>query len=392
MSPVDLSTLQRTANAAVIAGDKPCPKCEYNLRGLAFGGNCPECGTPIRRSVKRRFADNLTDAPMWYLRTLAIGFGIAASGLVVATLWSGINAFRSFQGVPAAPSLTAGVYLVCFAGWIAGVVIAKTARPLTDITVRDDILDNKKIRLAARALQSLTLGAIAFAWGGAVFASPILGGISSLLVVASLFGLVPLCVYFSSLADWAGESGIGSRFRTAAWCLSVCGSTAVVTGLLIAIPGVPAKLLITIVFVLAFGLTLVGIFALFASVLQLAMTCFWAMQNAVVAQERAIRLEEKRAREDAERQRKQAASDAAHAEARATQEAARAQLEHTLELDQQIDDAIPLAGDLPQVEGRRSDETGPRYSGAHIIERQTADDDATYEIEPDDDTHPRETP
>jgi len=30
-----------------ITGDLPCDQCSYNLRGLRFGGACPECGTPI---------------------------------------------------------------------------------------------------------------------------------------------------------------------------------------------------------------------------------------------------------------------------------------------------------------------------------------------------------
>ena len=30
-----------------VSGDLPCDQCSYNLRGLRFGGACPECGTPI---------------------------------------------------------------------------------------------------------------------------------------------------------------------------------------------------------------------------------------------------------------------------------------------------------------------------------------------------------
>ena len=31
-----------------IEGDRQCDQCGYNVKGLRFGGRCPECGTPIR--------------------------------------------------------------------------------------------------------------------------------------------------------------------------------------------------------------------------------------------------------------------------------------------------------------------------------------------------------
>lgn len=30
---------------------RPCPKCEYDLRGNVTG-RCPECGTPVERAVQ----------------------------------------------------------------------------------------------------------------------------------------------------------------------------------------------------------------------------------------------------------------------------------------------------------------------------------------------------
>ena len=31
-----------------VEDDRQCDQCGYNLRGLRFGGRCPECGTTIR--------------------------------------------------------------------------------------------------------------------------------------------------------------------------------------------------------------------------------------------------------------------------------------------------------------------------------------------------------
>lgn len=51
----------------------PCRRCGYDLRGLRESGNCPECGTPVGRSVMGdllRFAD-----PVW-LRKISGGLSI----------------------------------------------------------------------------------------------------------------------------------------------------------------------------------------------------------------------------------------------------------------------------------------------------------------------------
>jgi predicted Zn-ribbon and HTH transcriptional regulator len=53
---------QRIERPTAVAGDLYCEECGYNLEGLPFGGNCPECGTsyadntplPIRDPMKDR--------------------------------------------------------------------------------------------------------------------------------------------------------------------------------------------------------------------------------------------------------------------------------------------------------------------------------------------------
>jgi hypothetical protein len=56
--------------ATTIDRDVPCASCGYNLRGLMADWNCPECGTPIRNSLRGdllEFCD-----PTWVAR-LAVG-------------------------------------------------------------------------------------------------------------------------------------------------------------------------------------------------------------------------------------------------------------------------------------------------------------------------------
>jgi len=58
------------AGVALPEGRK-CGNCGYDLTGLMSGGKCPECGTTITPPKSKRLADNLTDAPLGYLKRLA---------------------------------------------------------------------------------------------------------------------------------------------------------------------------------------------------------------------------------------------------------------------------------------------------------------------------------
>ena len=83
-----------------IAIDVNCLHCGYNLRGLLFAGRCPECGTPIGRSVHGnllRFAD-----PQW-LRRLLLGVRLA--------LWNVLVGLLGFAG-----ACVGGALLVGFSG------------------------------------------------------------------------------------------------------------------------------------------------------------------------------------------------------------------------------------------------------------------------------------
>ena len=55
----------------------PCSRCGYNLTGVTIGGNCPECGADIDRSL---FAAGHAPANGMAITSMVIGI-IAASGL-----------------------------------------------------------------------------------------------------------------------------------------------------------------------------------------------------------------------------------------------------------------------------------------------------------------------
>lgn len=291
------------AVGATLAEDRACIKCGYNLRGLETHGACPECGTAItpRRDRSKRFADNLVNSEMWYLKALALGLGLMAAAVVGTwVLWIGV-----WMGtIPVA--LGNIVALALALAWFVASWISTTERPHTESTVKDEILDSDPLRKAARFAQALAVLAVladaARYWTG----SPVFAALSGLVSVAFLFGLVPLGIYLSSLADWAGETNVGSRLRTAAWCTTVCGSLAVIASVALLMP-VPFKLLIAGALTILSIIVLIGLVLFCASTVQLAHTAFWAITNSHQSQEREIRM--------AERKRRQAEADAARATA-----------------------------------------------------------------------------
>ena len=99
--------------------------------------------------------------------------------------------------------------------WLAGVWIATSERPVGAHTARDPLLDSVNLRRAIRGLQ---IGApVAAVLGVSSVYAPLAGAGQALGVLAGVFAavcllaMVPFCVYLSSLADWAGDSGVGER-------------------------------------------------------------------------------------------------------------------------------------------------------------------------------------
>ncbi len=60
--------------------DVPCLVCGYNLRGLRTDGRCPECGTPVGRSLHGNYFRFAGPA---YVRTLARGMSLVLWGFLL---------------------------------------------------------------------------------------------------------------------------------------------------------------------------------------------------------------------------------------------------------------------------------------------------------------------
>lgn len=304
-----------------IEDSRPCHKCGYDLRGLNESASCPECGAPIRsRRSRSRFADNLTDAPLEYLRWLTLGFLLMSVSILVGSITVAYQLFAR-GGVPLIPPAVAhGLTLVAALAWLPGVWITTRRRPIGEHTTHDPILDHARLRSVIRWLQLAAPVSAAMAITSAYV--PLPGSVpvfmigAAVLGAVSLLAMVPLCVYLSSLTDWAGDSGIGERLRGAAWALAIFGPVTAGSIVLSSVAGV---------FKIAAGWGAIFIVigaALFSwSILQLAGLSQWAVRNHISGAERDSRMAERERRERMEREERidsmNDASDSMRAEAEA---------------------------------------------------------------------------
>jgi uncharacterized membrane protein len=174
----------------VIKTDRPCIKCGYILRGLQVGGACPECGTAIANAKKSvRFVDSLVDAPIGYIRLIALGLSLQAGTILGITVLLILSRFHNNGVYLIPPVVRSGVMTGAVAAWFIAALFVTLKRPRTDRIVRDDILDNHHIRLATRASQSLALLAVAVGGVGIATGSPIIKGIAAKVLVAMSGGV-----------------------------------------------------------------------------------------------------------------------------------------------------------------------------------------------------------
>lgn len=207
----------------LIDRDQACAHCGYNLRGLQRGGVCPECGAaiPIWSGVKE--VDDLTHAPLAYLRQLRLACFMLAISASVGMLMMLLSWFSVIM---------LGIAGIAAGAWWVAVWIVTRPRAATDGT-RVSVSEELRIaRLVSRLTQAAWAPAcfIAIAMielasvpgtAGAIF---VFVGLAWLVfVMVGLVGLVPLCIVLSNIAHWGMETTLGHQFRMTAMSLAVCG-------------------------------------------------------------------------------------------------------------------------------------------------------------------------
>jgi len=99
-----------------VLNDLPCRTCGYNLRMLATSCVCPECATPVVKSLR---SELLREADPNWLATMHIGCKLAYTGIWAA--WISIIFFQIFRFKPintfampaAAATIALGTWMLC---------------------------------------------------------------------------------------------------------------------------------------------------------------------------------------------------------------------------------------------------------------------------------------
>ena len=196
--------------AGRVAADAQCRPCGYNLRGLDPSQDCPECGEPIRESLR---SDLLRYAAPDWLRRLRRG----GNWLIAAVVLGFFGGCLSFNGDLLASGAAGGWQLIVASLWLYGVLhaTARDPRLMTATTGRGE--------------------AIARGGAGAAFGLNCLG-----VVLGSLHALgpLPLVALGSSAAGSVSVMGLllvgrglfrrvpdlasANTARTVAWGYGVC--------------------------------------------------------------------------------------------------------------------------------------------------------------------------
>lgn len=266
----------------VIETDRACPKCGYNLRGLAVGQRCPECGRPIFFGLQSRPAHRLADAPYWHIRLVqAALWGLLLSAFAAG----GIYAARELLGasLPILMALDATLWI----GSIAALALPKppdrnenTHAPQINIALRMTAVGSQTFWLLAAGLLALPAAA---SW------APIAASLSTAMAGLGIFAVM---FFLAEIAEYIGDSDRGKRLSYMAGLFIILLALAV-AGLRLRV-SIPLPILgafqhgVALMPYILVGTGLVALWQFF----QLAVSGNWAFQVARREDERDDRLRE----------------------------------------------------------------------------------------------------
>jgi hypothetical protein len=164
-----------------------CIRCAYNLRGLAPDGACPECATPVERSIQGdclyffppEWNERLARGMNWIVAGIVLGIvGPILSGLVLGPMWIGVT-------LPIATGLQ-----------VVGCWLVTTPEPAR--------LENEPVLNVRRCVRFMAVFNYAAVWGfllGSAWARFRFGPIgAAVLCLTAIIELVSAFVYAGRLA------------------------------------------------------------------------------------------------------------------------------------------------------------------------------------------------
>ncbi|MEE9129345.1 MAG: hypothetical protein V3T84_04955 [Phycisphaerales bacterium] len=264
--------------------DKQCDQCGYILRGLSYGGACPECGTPIVLRSDRDLPFH--EMPLPLIKQFRVNSWIAT--LSVAGFVGLLVFGRSLAGSGVS---MAGLMVALIIAWIYAVW---RLTPVLDQpqAAAYGFSREGRLRVAARWLQ---LG-----WVLAALSIPAVGWIFFLVVFfvgvgLGLLGLAALSLFLGRFAGWVRDEFAEKAFSLAIWGNVIAVPlTFAIANLVFGLS--PLLLIFSVVIVLPIvALLLVSLLAFPVGLLSLSRSVDWSVVHSRREAERARALREKMA-------------------------------------------------------------------------------------------------
>lgn len=267
----------------MIAEDRPCRACGYNLRGLFIGGNCPECGRIIGAGRSER-QSNLIDAPKSWLIVLAAGL-VTMCGAWAVLLGLLLVAHRWMP-----TTFDAQLVIGCIVGgmWTLGTLIVLRERP-RELRPKDveasEATRASMLRVSAGLTQAAIVPAFVFDNMRLSGGHPLLGYLAMAFGAAAIVGQVPLCYWLARVCEWSDDDLLARRFRNLGWCVAFVTLLNILMEAF-RVSGIP-PLRIVATWGLLFQLAMVfTILAVIVSIAQMSWDIRWIFRNAARLAER----------------------------------------------------------------------------------------------------------
>lgn len=203
-----------------LACDCFCVRCGYNLRGLSPDHVCPECATPIGKSVQ---GDYLQFSDPEWVEKLASGMNWVVAGIVLAFL-TGTFSFAGFRLVGGLAGQFAGLSF-------PGILVAMGVQVVLlvgywKVTKPDPAKGDHEIGLTARRLVRIWVVSGLFLIPMREPLQRLSAEVSIIVQILSIaigiMGLMAICVYGARLAERVPDLRLARETRNVMWGLIVC--------------------------------------------------------------------------------------------------------------------------------------------------------------------------
>lgn len=333
----------------LIADDRLCTNCGYDLKGLRQGGVCPECGVVMshRRRRSQSHEAQMGEVPKSYLYPLMLALMV----LVLVGLAQPMVTMM-LPGWPMLSVLGVMIVQLIVAGlWLGGLLVTMRRRPLENQREDQNIwsLEWIPLRLAALGTQSMWAVAAVVWWGSVSQSSDVLHWLAKGLVFVGVAGWPLVAWHLSFLVDWAGDTTLANRMRGAGMVL---GTGSVLVGALYLIGWFSSGILFVLYLI---AISLAALWALsyllfVLSIAQMALMVRWARVNQLESDARDQRMAQKAWQEQERAERLFQEHDAPGSDPRMLKELERAQSKPLRESNSQGTAEPRSNPSLPQIE------------------------------------------